>query len=87
MRKKGPGAAPQGLENLASPGGRKVRCDKLREFVSPLGQSRTSLLPASQSNRAMRRRQTSLKKDVGAATMEKSPAFVNAKETRELLHV
>ena len=62
MRKRAVGYAPQGVKNLASPGGRKVRCDKLREFVSPLGQSRTSLLPASQSNRAMRRRQTSLKR-------------------------
>ena len=33
MRERSARAAPQGVKNLASPCGRKVRCDKLREFV------------------------------------------------------
>ena len=62
MRKRGVESAPKGLKNLASPCGRRVRCDKLRDFVcqSPL---RTSLLPAlSKSDRAIRRRQTIFKR-------------------------
>ena len=62
MRKRGVESAPKGLKNLASPCGRRVRSDKLRDFVcqSPL---RTSLLPAlSKSDRAIRRRQTIFKR-------------------------
>ena len=32
MRKEGLGAAPQGVKNLASPCGRKVRSDKKDQF-------------------------------------------------------
>ena len=41
MRERSVGAAPQGVKNLASPCGRKVRCDKLRAFVCHRRQGRT----------------------------------------------
>ena len=63
MRKRAVESAPKGLKNLASPCGRRVRCDKLRDFVcqSPLRTSPRS--PAlSKSDRAIRRRQTIFKR-------------------------
>ena len=70
MRKKGPGEAPQGVQNLASPCGRKVRSDKKGEFVCRTPQGRThaqtpsacSTLPTTHSSsQQMRRRQAIFK--------------------------
>ena len=65
MRKYGPGEAPRGVQNLASPCGRKVRIDKKDQFVCRTPQGRTHAetpsVAGGTDNQQKKRRQASFK--------------------------